>query len=199
MSRDLVLASGSEIRAQMLRNANVPFRVRVARVDEDALKQSLEAEGTRPRDMADALAEMKAQRVAAKEPGAMVLGCDQVLDFGGRVFSKPETRDAAAGQLRQLRGQRHSLFSAAVIFDEGRPVWRHVAEVRMRMHDVSDSYLEGYLDRNWPAVGSSVGAYQVESEGIRLFSSVSGDYFSILGMPLIEVLSFLALRGLIET
>ncbi|MWB76934.1 septum formation protein Maf [Pseudooceanicola sp. 216_PA32_1] len=198
MGQDLILASGSAIRAQMLRNAAVPFRVQPARVDEEALRQSLDAEGTPPRDMSDALAEMKAQRVSAKAPGSMVIGCDQILALGKTVFAKPESREEAAAQLKDLRGQQHSLYSAAVICEDGRPVWRHITEVRMRMHRFSDAYLDSYLERNWPAVATSVGAYQIESEGVRLFSSITGDYFAILGLPLTELLSFLALRGLIE-
>lgn len=194
----MLLASGSEIRAQMLRNAGVVFDVQVARVDEDAIKASLLADGAPPRDIADALAEAKARKISDKT-GAMVLGCDQVLDFQGRLLSKPKTPQDGLDQLRSLRGQRHMLLSAAVIYDEGKPVWRHVGQVRLLMRDASDAYLEGYVARNWESVRDAVGAYKLEEEGVRLFTRIDGDYFNVLGMPLLEVLAYLTLRGVLES
>lgn len=194
----MLLASGSEIRAQMLRNAGVVFDVQVARVDEDAIKASLLADGAPPRDIADALAEAKARKISDKT-GAMVLGCDQVLDFQGQLLSKPKTPQDALDQLRSLRGQRHMLLSAAVIYDEGKPVWRHVGQVRLLMRDASDTYLEGYVARNWESVRDAVGAYKLEEEGVRLFTRIDGDYFNVLGMPLLEVLAYLTLRGVLES
>ncbi|MFY9209794.1 MAG: nucleoside triphosphate pyrophosphatase [Aestuariivita sp.] len=198
MSVPMLLASGSEIRAQMLRNAGVVFDVQVARVDEDAIKASLLADGAPPRDIADALAEAKARKISDKT-GAMVLGCDQVLDFQGQLLSKPKTPQDALDQLRSLRGQRHMLLSAAVIYDEGKPVWRHVGQVRLLMRDASDAYLEGYVARNWESVRDAVGAYKLEEEGVRLFTRIDGDYFNVLGMPLLEVLAYLTLRGVLES
>lgn len=194
----MLLASGSEICAQMLRNAGVVFDVQVARVDEDAIKASLLADGAPPRDIADALAEAKARKISDKT-GAMVLGCDQVLDFQGQLLSKPKTPQDALDQLRSLRGQRHMLLSAAVIYDEGKPVWRHVGQVRLLMRDASDAYLEGYVARNWESVRDAVGAYKLEEEGVRLFTRIDGDYFNVLGMPLLEVLAYLTLRGVLES
>lgn len=191
----LILASGSEIRQRLLRQAGVDFEVVVPRIDEDSLKQAMIAEGAPPRDIADALAETKARRVAFKHPADLVLGCDQVLAFGDAILSKPSSPDDARDQLRSLRGKRHSLLSAAVIYHEGEPVWRHVGQVRLAMRDFSDEYLEQYLSRNWDSLRHSVGAYKLEEEGVRLFSRVEGDYFTVLGLPLIEVLSYLTLRG----
>jgi len=196
---EIVLASGSETRAGMLRRAGVDFRVSIARVDEDALRASLQAEGVKPRDIADALAEMKALRVGRKEPGAVTIGADQILALGSEILTKPATRAEAEDQLRRLRGQTHILYSAAVAVENAEPVWRHIAEARMTMHRFSDDYLSAYLDRAWPEVGSSVGAYRIEEEGIRLFSAIHGDYFAILGMPLVQLLAWLGLRGIIET
>ncbi|NBV60894.1 MAG: septum formation protein Maf [Rhodobacteraceae bacterium] len=195
MPQKLVLASGSGIRRQMLENAGVSFEVSLPRVDEDAVRQSLLAEGASARDIADALAELKARKVSTRMPGALVLGCDQVLSFDGQILAKPTSREQAEQQLRQLRGAGHQLLSAAVICEDGQPIWRFVGTVRLQMRDFSDSYLTTYLDRNWPDISNSVGGYKLESEGVRLFNRVDGDYFTVLGMPLLELLSYLTLRG----
>ncbi|WP_425044906.1 Maf family protein [Primorskyibacter sp. S87] len=198
MTVPIILASGSEIRASLLRNAAVPFRIEKPRVDEESVKSSLLAEHARPRDIADALAEMKARKVSDKFPEAMVLGCDQVLDFDGNLLSKPDSPETAVTQLKQMRGQRHMLLSAAVIYQDGGPVWRHVGQVRLRMRNCSDAYLQSYVDRNWDSIRHAVGGYKLEEEGVRLFSGIDGDYFNVLGMPLLELLNFLALRGVID-
>lgn len=194
----VILASGSSIRALMLRNAGVVVDVVVPRVDEAAIRDALLAEDAHPRDIADALAEAKARKVGMKHQSDWVLGCDQVLAIGGQIMEKPATVEAARTQLAQLRGQMHQLLSAVVIYQGGAPVWRHVGVARLTMRDFSDEYLESYLSRNWPEIGASVGAYQLESEGVRLFSSIVGDYFTILGLPLLEVLNYLSLRGVID-
>ncbi|MES0825535.1 Maf family protein [Ruegeria sp. SCP11] len=198
MSVPIILASGSSIRAQLLENAGVPFSVQVARVDEDTMKRALLAEAASPRDIADTLAEMKARKVSDKAPGAMVLGCDQVLDFDGQLLSKPETPADALAQLKAMRGKRHMLLSAAVIYQDGEPIWRHVGQVRLRMRMSSDAYLRDYIDRNWDSIQYAVGAYKLEEEGVRLFATIDGDYFNVLGMPLLELLNFLAVKGVID-
>ena len=195
MTEKIILASGSEIRAQLLQNAAIDFTIKTARVDEDAIKQSLMAEDASPRDIADALAEMKAQRVSAKHPEALVIGCDQVLALGRHIFNKPADPEEAFAQLRSLAGQKHQLLSAAVIYHDAKPVWRHVGVVRLFMREVSDAYLRDYVDRNWSSIRYAVGAYKLEEEGVRLFARIEGDYFNVLGLPLIELLSYLTLRG----
>ena len=197
MTIPLVLASGSAVRTQMLRKAGVPHDVRVARVDEEMIRAALEAEGASPRDISDALAEAKARKVSGAVPGSLVLGCDQVLDAEGTILSKPDSPEAALEQLRGLRGKRHMLHSAAVIYEGGEPVWRHIGTVRMHMRDASDTYLQDYVHRNWPDIGASVGGYKIEEEGIRLFQRIDGDYFAVLGMPLVEILGYLMVRGVV--
>ncbi|MFN3663031.1 Maf family protein [Yoonia sp.] len=191
----IILASGSDIRAQLLRNAGVTFDVHIARVDEDALRAALQAEEATPRDIADTLAEMKAQRVAAKHPEALVIGCDQILAIDQQILAKPETPAEALAQLQALRGRKHQLLSAAVIYGDDKPLWRHVGVVRLHMRDASDDYLAAYVDRNWHSIRHAVGAYKLEEEGVRLFTRIEGDYFNVLGLPLLELLSYLTLRG----
>lgn len=193
----LVLASTSPIRLQLLRSAGLEVEATPPRVDESAARDALLAEGAKPRDIADVLAEMKARKVAEKRPADLVLGCDQVLAFEDEVFSKPDTIEDARAQLLRLRGKTHRLHSALVAYENAEPVWRHVAEARLTMHHFSESYLDDYLARNWDSVRHSVGAYKIEEEGVRLFSAITGDHFTILGLPLLPLLAWLGTRGMI--
>jgi septum formation protein len=173
MAEPLVLASASKIRQTLLHNAGVPFTAQPVPVDEAQMRDALQADGAPPRDIADALAEMKARKAASRFPQALALGCDQVLAIEGDILGKPDTRAEAAAQLRRLRGKTHQLLSAAVIYADG--------------------------DRNWPGLSETVGAYKLEEEGVRLFSQVNGDYFCVLGLPLLELVGYLGTRGVIET
>jgi septum formation protein len=198
MSEDLVLASGSSIRAKLLAQAGVKYRVKVAGIDEFMVKESLVSEKTAPRDIADALADLKAQRVSGQMPGSFVLGCDQVLESGGLILSKPTSPNEMKSQLLGLRGQTHWLHSAAVVYQSGQPIWRFVGTAKLKMRFFSDAYLDKYLTDNWSSIRQSVGGYALEAEGVRLFSKIDGDYFTVLGLPLLEVLAFLTERGVLQ-
>jgi len=197
--RPIVLASTSPARAALLRQAGLPISTYPARIDEEAIRAALEAEGATPRDQADALAEMKAERVAGRYPDALVIGADQILEFQGRAYGKPADITVLRAQLLAFRGQTHRLLSAAVVFEEGRPVWRHVSQARLTMRPFSDAWLDGYLDRNSGELLDTVGGYKLEAEGIRLFSQIEGDYFTILGLPLLPLLDWLSVRGSISS
>lgn len=195
----IILASTSQIRSKLLDGAGVSHDVVASRIDEDSVKKALEAEGAPPRDIADTLAEMKARKIAEKGQGGLVIGCDQVLSLKGKVLSKPKTIEDARGQLNALRGETHQLLSAAVIYEDLKSVWRHVGVARLSMRDFSDDYCDDYLARNWDSIRWAVGGYKIEEEGIRLFRMVQGDTFTIQGLPLLELLSYLTLRGTLPT
>lgn len=198
MTTPLILASSSITRAEMLRAAGVDVEIQPARVDETSIKAALLAEQVAGRDIADALAEAKARRVAMRQPERFVLGADQVLICDGQLFDKPETLDDARQQLVQLRGRTHDLLSAAVIFHQSRPIWRYIGAAQMVMRDFSDTFLDTYLQQEDSNLFATVGAYQLEKRGAQLFSAVRGDYFSILGLPLLEILEFLRVRKICQ-
>lgn len=194
----IILASGSAVRAELLRNAKINFETVTARIDETTIKNSLLSEKASPHDIADALAEIKARKVSQKSPEAWVIGCDQVLNIGDKILSKPEDKKQAIAQLTALRGDHHNLLSAVVVYHDGEPQWRFVGKVRLAMRNFSDEFLASYVERNWHEIKFCVGSYQLESEGVRLFSRIDGDFFHVLGLPLIELLNYLSLRGVIK-
>jgi len=192
----LVLASGSATRRSMLTAAGVPFTAQSPGVDEDAAKAALA--GATPRDLSDALAELKALKVSARLPGALVLGSDSVVALAdGSLLNQPASRDEAADHLRRMSGTRHELWSAAVIAEDGRPVWRHVESARMFVRPLSDAFISQYLDAEWPAISGCVGCYRIEGFGVQLFSRVEGSQFTILGLPLLPLLGYLRERGVL--
>jgi septum formation protein len=186
----LILASGSATRRKMLEDAGVPVVVEKPRVDEEAVKAGLRAEGLAPREQADALAEVKALSVSRLRSG-LVLGADQMLALGDQAFDKPANRAEARAQLQALRGKTHALMTAAVIARDGQAIWRHVDAPRLSMRSFSDAFLDDYLDRVGEGALASVGGYQLEGLGAQLFSRIDGDYFSVLGLPLMPLLSYL--------
>lgn len=191
----LVLASGSAARRSMLEAAGLAFEVDVPRVDEEGAKASLRAAGLRPRDQADALAELKALSVSRSRPD-FVIGADQMLALGDEVFDKPKSPAEAREQLLRLRGQTHELITAAVVAREGSIIWRHVDTPKLKMRTFSDAFLDDYLSRAGENVLRSVGAYQLEGLGAQLFERVEGDYFSVLGLQLLPLLAFLREHGI---
>ena len=193
----LILASKSKARAAVLKAAGLEFVQVGSGVDEDALKDGLRAEGASVAKQADLLAETKALKVSISHQG-IVLGCDQMLDLDGVGLDKVSTRAEAAETLRRLRGKTHILQGAIVACIEGAPVWRHLAQPRLRMRNFSDAFLERYLDEIGDAAFESVGCYQLEGLGSQLFDRIDGDYFSILGMPLLPLMGWLRDRGALQ-
>lgn len=195
----LILASASRARAAMLEAAGVEVALRPAAVDEGELKASIKAAGGAAGEAAVALAELKAQRIAAATPSeAIVLGADQILTCDGRWFDKPESREAAAAQLAELAGKPHELHTAVVGFRGRARIWHHLDRTRLSMRPLSAAFIESYLDAVGDAVQETVGGYYVERLGPHLFTRIEGDHFAILGMPLLPVLAFLRDQGAVS-
>ena len=192
----LILASKSPARRAVLAGAGVPFEAASSGVDEEAAKARLLAAGAGPRAVAEALAEEKAVAVSRGRP-ELVLGADQTLEFEGRLYDKAETYHEARERLRLLRGRPHQLHSAVVVAEGGAPVWRETVSATLTMRDFSDAFLEGYLAAEGEAVLGSVGCYRLEGLGAQLFTDIEGDYFTILGLPLMGLLDLLRRRGVL--
>jgi septum formation protein len=192
----IILASQSASRRAMLDAAGVHYDAVPAHVDEDAAKAALLAEGRLPRDIADALAELKAVKVAQAHPTALVLGSDSVMALAtGALLDKPTDRATARRHLESMSGGRHQLISAAVIAEQGRPVWRHVDRAWLTVRPLSPAFIENYLDAEWPAIAQCVGCFRIEAAGVTLFDQIEGNHFTILGMPLVPILGYLRQRG----
>jgi len=193
----VILASASQSRRALLAGAGVDATAIPAAVDEEAVKVAMRAEGASVADQAMALAELKAVRVSNRELG-LVIGGDQMLGLGERAFDKPKSLDAAREHLEALSGQTHRLETALVICEGGVPVWRHLARPSLTMRPLSPEFLDQYLDRVGEDILSTVGGYKLEGLGAQLFSAIDGDYFSILGLPLLPLLDYLRTRGVLE-
>ena len=194
----LILASKSPFRAQMLQNAGVKFRTEAATVDERSVEAPLLKGGADAEDVAAVLAEAKALDVSARFPGALVLGCDQTLSLGDELFHKPAGMEAARRCLLKLSGKTHLLSSALALVKGGVTLWRHVSVARLTMRELSPAFIGQHLGRVGSAALSSVGAYQYEGEGIQLFENIDGDYFTIVGLPLLPLLAELRRMGEID-
>jgi len=194
---EIILASQSTARARLLDGAGVLFAAIPANIDEAAVKaRHREGDGTGI-DLAHALAEMKAVEISTQHPGALVIGADQVLECDGALYDKPPDRAAARRQLRALRGRSHRLVSALSVARAGAPLWRYEEVATLVMRSFSDDFLESYLDAAGPAATRSVGGYEIEGPGAQLFARIDGDYFTILGLPLLPLLEFLRGQGLV--
>ncbi|WP_321448120.1 Maf-like protein [uncultured Cohaesibacter sp.] len=187
----LILASKSQARAQLLSNAGLSFETSVAQIDERAAEQPLLAAGASPADIATLLAQVKATEVSVRNPGALVIGADQTLGFGDKRFNKPEDDAAARRQLLELAGQSHQLNSAVVCAKDGEILWSHVSTATLTMRPLSPEEIGRYMARVGDQVRSSVGCYQLEGLGVQLFEKIDGDYFTILGLPLLPLLGYL--------
>jgi septum formation protein len=193
----LILASASPTRRRLLEQAGLEFSAETAPIDEEEAKLALESEGASAAALAETLAELKATAVSRRHPGGFVIGADQVLDCEGRRYDKPRDEAAARAQLMALRGRSHQLISALVVVRNGERLWHHVDRARLTMRPFSPAFLDDYLARSLPGILTSVGAYQLEGRGAQLFSRIEGDYFTILGLPLLPLLDFLRPHGLV--
>lgn len=193
----LILASASASRSAMLRNAGLAIAQEPAGVDEDMVKHSLRAEGADAAHVAVTLADLKAQQVSRNHPDAFVIGADQMLECNGIWFDKPPDIDHARGHLEALRGKTHELITAAVVVRAGARLWQHVDRAALTMRGFSDAYIDAYLEETGAEVCSTVGAYRLEGVGAQLFSRVEGDFFTILGLPLLPLLDFLRGHGIV--
>jgi septum formation protein len=191
----LILASGSSARARILADAGLPAVVDPAAVDEEEIRAAFRAEGRSAADCATALAESKATRVSGRHTGALVLGADQILECAGRWFDKPASIEAARAQLKALRGERHTLVSAAAVVRNGSVLWHTTDRAQLTMRGFSDDFLDAYIAAASAELMGSVGAYRLEGLGAQLFERVEGDFFTILGLPLLPLLDFLRGNG----
>jgi septum formation protein len=191
LTDQLILASASPTRAALLATAGVEVRVEPAAVDEEAVKQTYRAKGHAAVECALALAEAKARRVAGRHDRAFVIGADQILVCDGLWFDKPSDLGAARAQLKALRGRTHELATAVCVVQNRTRIWHTVKQPHLTMREFSDLFLEDYLAVEEAAVLGTVGAYRLEGRGVQLFERIEGDYFAILGLPLLELLGFL--------
>ena len=193
----IILASTSKTRQALLQNAGMAFSMMAPGVDEARMKDSMR--DATPKSVAEKLAHEKAKYVSLANQGVLVIGADQTLGLGDEIFDKPNTLQEAEKQLKKLRGKKHVLYSAVDCVVDGKSVWSHCGEADLYMRDFSDAYLKTYLEKITNTYSRSVGGYQLEAVGINLFERVDGDYFTILGLPLLPLLAFLRHGGIIDT
>jgi septum formation protein len=198
MTDRIILASGSPFRKALLANAGIEFSAVPAEIDERAVEAPLQGTGSTPEDVALILAEAKALDVSERNPGALVIGCDQTLSLGDHVFHKPDGMEGARLHLLSLSGKTHQLNSAVVLARDGETLWRHVSVARLTMRKLDPAFIGRHLARVGDKALASVGAYQIEGEGIQLFEKIEGDYFTIVGLPLLPLLAALRDLGAID-
>lgn len=191
LSPPLILASSSKTRETLLRNAGLEFEIAFPRVDEEEMKHSLQASGATAAETAVSLAELKAMRISRQYPDHYVIGADQMLECGSVWFDKPADKEHARAHLKALSGKTHSLHNAVCVVKSSTILWHHVNEARLAMRTFSDDFLDHYMAAVGDEILWSVGAYQLEGVGAQLFNKVDGDFFSILGLPLLPLMDFL--------
>ena len=194
----VILASASKSRAQLLLAAGVPHRVEPANVDESEVKLSLVQDGAPSFTIAETLAELKARQISQRYRDALVIGADQVLDCGGQLFDKPPDLDHARAHLMALRNRRHTLMTSVSVVQGGSVVWHYNDQAHLDMRDLSDTFIEWYVGRMGEQICETVGAYRLEGLGAQLFGNIEGDFFSILGLPLLPLLGLLRNHGVVQ-
>ena len=198
MAQEIILASGSPHRRMLLRNAGLEFTAQAPDIDERAVEAALAGSGAAPEDVAAVLAEAKAVAVSERHPDALVIGSDQTLSLGDELLHKVIDMEAARRQLLHLSGKTHQLSSAVVLAGQGNALWRHTAVAHMTMRKLDPAAVGRYLSDVGDAVLGSVGCYQIEGEGVRLFEKIEGDFFTIVGLPLLPLLAALRDKGAID-
>ena len=198
MTTDIILASKSKVRALLLKNAGLNFMSIDAAVDEEQVKLSYINAGYTPRDVVDVLADMKAKKISNKFPCQLVIGCDQILSFKDQIISKAKNRNDLVHQLKALKGNEHIVYSASVVYINKKPEWRFIGSANMTMRNLSDNFILKYVEENWKKIQHSVGGYEIEGSGASLFSRIDGDHFSVLGVPLLQLIDYLINRGVIK-
>ena len=198
MIEDIILASKSQIRSELLRKAGLKITVFDANIDEQEVKFSYMNEGYSARDLADVLADMKAKKLSCKYLDKLVIGCDQIMECNGQILSKASNPTDLVDQLKVLRNKSHTLYSACVVYIANKAEWRFIGSATITMRNLSDEYIYKYVDDNWNEVKHCIGGYQIENSGISFLSKISGDYFSILGLPIIQLIDYLVKRGVLK-
>ena len=198
MKTDIILASGSLIRSQLLQNSGVVFHVKKHKIDEEEEKKTLIKNNIETKKISINLAIKKAMDVSKSYKNSFVIGCDQALVFNNAVFSKARSPEELKQQLLLLKGKSHKLYSSCAVLYQEKIVWSYTAEIVLLMRDINQREVTTYVNKNWERVKNSVGGYLIESTGKRLFKTISGDYFSALGLPIIELLDFLILKKVVS-
>ena len=198
MTIGIILASKSQIRSELLLKAGLKFTAIDANIDEKEVKSSYINKGYSARDLADILAAMKAKKLSCKYLDKLVIGCDQIMECNGQILSKANNPNDLADQLKFLRSKSHTLYSACVVYFANKAEWRFIGSATITMRNLSDEYISKYVDDNWDEVKHCVGGYKIENTGISFLSKINGDYFSILGLPIIQLLDYLVNRGVLK-
>ena len=197
MTTGIILASKSQIRSELLLKAGLKFTAIDANIDEKEVKSSYINKGYSARNLADILAAMKAKKLSCKYLDKLVIGCDQIMECNGQILSKANNPTDLADQLKFLRSKSHTLYSACVVYFANKAEWRFIGSATITMRNLSDEYISKYVDDNWDEVKHCVGGYKIENTGISFLSKINGDYFSILGLPIIQLLDYLVNRGVL--